>query len=366
MKNMISELTIKNFKSIKDITLSCKQVNIFVGKPNTGKSNILEAISLLSGGGLVPGKRFFDGAIHYESLDNLFYDQDNSQVISVESSIGSAQLSFFHEDEKFGYFGDSHKTQALRNVLNYSSNIDAYQNLLREKEFAEAITEKINPATYLGSLIYDDGKVERMTSPAWLTPVRNYLFKRQVNIGSSESNYLLPPHGENLWSVMQRTPKLREIAGEFFKQFGLDLVLVHDEKIKKIKIQKESDGIFIHFPYSLVADTLQRMIFHLAAIYSNRDAVILFEEPEAHTYAPYQSYLAGEIIEDEQNQYFITTHSEQIFDSILRPNPEKVAVFFVDYQDYQTIVRSLSEEEISDLLNSYTSIFQNLDGYAVP
>jgi hypothetical protein len=47
---------------------------------------------------------------------------------------------------------------------------------------------------------------------------------------------------------MQRTPKLREIAGEFFKQFGLDLVLVHDEKIKKIKIQKESDGIFIHFP----------------------------------------------------------------------------------------------------------------------
>jgi predicted ATP-dependent endonuclease of OLD family len=71
------------------------------------------------------------------------------------------------------------------------------------------------------------------------------------------------------------------------------------------------------------------MIFHLAAIYSNRDAVILFEEPEAHTYAPYQSYLAGEIIEDEQNQYFITTHSEQIFDSILRPNPEKVAVFFV-------------------------------------
>ncbi|MDZ7336887.1 MAG: AAA family ATPase, partial [candidate division KSB1 bacterium] len=45
---MISILEIKNFKSIKHITLDCRKVNIFIGKPNTGKSNILESVSIFS------------------------------------------------------------------------------------------------------------------------------------------------------------------------------------------------------------------------------------------------------------------------------------------------------------------------------
>ncbi len=45
---MISNLTIRNFKSIKELSLSCRKLNIFIGEPNTGKSNILEALSLRS------------------------------------------------------------------------------------------------------------------------------------------------------------------------------------------------------------------------------------------------------------------------------------------------------------------------------
>ena len=45
---MINELEIHNFKSIKDLTLPCKRFNIFIGEPNTGKSNILEALGLVS------------------------------------------------------------------------------------------------------------------------------------------------------------------------------------------------------------------------------------------------------------------------------------------------------------------------------
>lgn len=364
MKTIINELTIKNFKSIKEIKLDCKQVNIFIGKPNTGKSNILEAISLLSGG-LVPGKKFFDGSIYYETLDNLFYDQEISEIVSIESNIGTVQLSYFQGDDKFGFFGDTYKTNAIGNVLKFSSVSEAFQNFIKDKEFAESITDKINAETYVGAKIYGEGKVEQITS-LLRTRVHNYLYKRLRNHNNNETGYLLPPHGDNLWGVFQRTLKLREITGELFKQFGLDLVLVRDnENSKKIVIQKNLEGISYQLPYSLVADTLQRMIFHLAAIYSNRDAVILFEEPEAHTYAPYQSYLADEIIADEQNQYFITTHSNDIFDSLLREAPEKVAVFIVGYEDYKTKVRPLTDEEVNDYLTGYASIFQNLDGYSV-
>lgn len=45
---MIKKLKVRNFKSIKHLKLDCKRVNIFIGKPNTGKSNILESIGIFS------------------------------------------------------------------------------------------------------------------------------------------------------------------------------------------------------------------------------------------------------------------------------------------------------------------------------
>jgi len=385
MKNMISELTIKNFKSIKDITLSCKQVNIFVGKPNTGKSNILEAISLLSGN-VIFNKKFLDGALYYENINDLFNMRDYAQPIYVKGDGSTAQLSYYPTDRMFGYFADNKATNALSNVLGYSTALDALNNFVQEKKFAEDLVgvdafnagirnlqtgQEFNGKTpansYFGALINRDGAVSYSTGTSRLSPIRSYHYKRQSQHGNPEIGYLLPPHGDNLLEVLRHTPALQEVMHDFFEPFGFDIVLVLDSNdgVNSIRIQKKYGTFHVQLPYSLVADTLQRMIFHLGAMYSNSDAVILFEEPEAHTYVPYQSYLAGEIIEDEQNQYFITTHSDQILDSLLRPNPEKVAVFIVDYYDSQTIVRPLSEEEVSDLLNSYASIFQNLDGYAV-
>ncbi|MGF2413915.1 MAG: AAA family ATPase, partial [Ferruginibacter sp.] len=45
----IDNIEIKNFKSIRDAKINdCSRVNIFIGYPNVGKSNILEAIGLLT------------------------------------------------------------------------------------------------------------------------------------------------------------------------------------------------------------------------------------------------------------------------------------------------------------------------------
>jgi AAA15 family ATPase/GTPase len=44
----IKDFQIKNFKSIKDVKLSCKKINLFIGEPYSGKSNLLEVFALLS------------------------------------------------------------------------------------------------------------------------------------------------------------------------------------------------------------------------------------------------------------------------------------------------------------------------------
>ena len=45
---MISQIHIKNFKSIVDLTLDLGRVNLFIGENGSGKSNILEAVAFLS------------------------------------------------------------------------------------------------------------------------------------------------------------------------------------------------------------------------------------------------------------------------------------------------------------------------------
>ena len=79
---MIGTLEIKQFKSIRHLKLDCKRVNIFIGEPNTGKSNILESLGLVS---FAPyarygndGKRF----VRFERTGNLFYDEDLDEPIA--------------------------------------------------------------------------------------------------------------------------------------------------------------------------------------------------------------------------------------------------------------------------------------------
>ena len=47
----------------------------------------------------------------------------------------------------------------------------------------------------------------------------------------------------------------------------------HEEKLE---FQRELDGVVISLPYFTLSDTLQRLIFHLSAILSNKNSVIVF------------------------------------------------------------------------------------------
>ena len=75
---MINKLEIKNFKSIKEEKINCKRLNVFIGKPNVGKSNILEAVSMLGGYNSIKEERIFSEYVRYEKIRNLYYDNDRN------------------------------------------------------------------------------------------------------------------------------------------------------------------------------------------------------------------------------------------------------------------------------------------------
>jgi len=57
------------------------------------------------------------------------------------------------------------------------------------------------------------------------------------------------------------------IKKQIFEPFGLKLVFKTSES--KIEVLKETEDVFVSYPYSLISDTLQRIVFYLTAINSN-------------------------------------------------------------------------------------------------
>ena len=81
---MIRKIEVKNFKSLKDIYLNFRKVNLFIGEPNTGKSNLLEVFGMLSfcWYGMKYGFRLND-FVRFENISNLFFDENVEDNIII-------------------------------------------------------------------------------------------------------------------------------------------------------------------------------------------------------------------------------------------------------------------------------------------
>lgn len=71
----INSVTIKNFKSIKNLNLNLNQLNVLLGQNGTGKTNIIEAI------------RYYYDSMTEEKIQNTNFDIENPFSNEIEISI---------------------------------------------------------------------------------------------------------------------------------------------------------------------------------------------------------------------------------------------------------------------------------------
>jgi AAA15 family ATPase/GTPase len=329
---MIKKLEIKNFKSLKHLKLDCKRVNIFIGKPNTGKSNILESVGIFS----LPYTSIRDSnmwdlkdLIRFENMTNLFYDQNTGEKIKITIDGIFCEIEF--ENGTFRGIMVDKTREIFRFSWDYSGKMDALSK----------------PSTH----------------PLLAPPFKFYRFAVKEKFTSYESNFLLPPSGENLLQVLLVNKALRKVTADIFSEYGLSFVLKPREM--KLELQKRvEEGVIISYPYSLTSDTLQRVVFYLAAIETNKGSVLIFEEPEAHAFPYYTKFLAERIAFDKVNQYFISTHNPYFLLSVLEKAPkEDVGIFITYFENYETRVKALTDGDMTKVLDLDTSVFFNLDQF---
>jgi len=327
--NFIKKLNISNFKSIKNLHLETKRVNVFIGEPNSGKTNIIEALSFL---GMSMNDQYnFKEVFRFDSIDDLFPDSDVSNPIKV-----------FTDDIKF--------------VLEYEVNqAGAISNQFLGQYF------KKKEEILLNYHLRYDGTIDNPQGQ-FSNNICFYSFKKHKDFRKHFRPFLNPPFGDNIPSLLLSNSPLKKLVSDIFKEKGFKLELKPKEN--KMGIAKMVDGDIYSYPYFSVSETLQRIVFMVLAIESNKNMVLIFDEPESNTFPFYTKYIAERIALDKSNQYFLTTHNPYLLNSIIEKTPSsELNVIVTTMKKFETKCYPLNSKQKEQAIEMGADLFFNIQKF---
>lgn len=347
---MIKNLKVENFKSIKNLNISCTKFNIFIGDPNVGKSNILEALGLFSSylyAEYSQDKKIISkDFVRYDDLSNLFYNGDLSEKISV--SIGDYKLQLSADGDEISY-----------TIYKLSSN-NEYTGDKKSKQQNRIMTSFQTKLNFFGDYLslFNHSKQTQLKLPL----IKKYKHLEKEKFGFKQFSFLLPPFGSNLLVLLNTNASLLQDFNDILENFDLKLMLRTTEG--KIECVRDIKGKLIAIPLKAIAETFHQLFLLLGAIETNKDSVLIFEEPETHMFPKYAKYIAEMMVNDYgNNQYFISTHNPYFLLSMIeKAKKEDISVFAVSYQKYKTVVNKLTAKDIQNILEAEDPFF-NIDKY---
>ena len=357
MSNHIDHIEITNFKSIRHQKIEgCKRINVFIGYPNVGKSNILEALSLNCIPLLRLGESFhLNDLVRLHDFSELFYNRDyRSQLL----------IKLFYQKSN----GKEKEIELTGNIdSNFNSCNIVFKEFLNENHSRSNVISDTsvngnatikNPNDQILYSFLNNGD-KPITSL-----IKKYDYRSSVVLMLNRGFSLSIPFGGNLIDLLQRNFDFGKELVDIFKEYGLKIFLESDS----ISLTKElPNGISVRIPYHQMADTLRRLIFYKASIMSNENSVLLFEEPEAHMFPPYISKFTGDIIynKENNNQYFINTHSPFVMNDFLEDARDELSVYVVGLKNGETVIKRLSDEQMHDVYQYGIDLFFNIERYLV-
>ena len=325
---MLNNIEIKNFKGIKDLKLeNFSKINFFVGKANTGKTSILEALYafLLKNPNdimlLLDVRRMH---IDSDAFQSFFYDYTLEKKPTIKS--GDAEL-IIDCDRNSQYTNIStNKNNTITDLSNGINEINfIYQNSQGKKTFnIKKIFLNLDQIQFQHSLNLEGSFV--------FPEINDVDFIYQ---GSFYDNNLI----EYLSKIVEEKEKKEDLK-KICKEFSEDIEELYFSK-NKIVIQKTNLKNAINF--KLLGEGFKKYIAIQASILSEKKYILIDELENGLHYEGIEKLLNAILKTNDDVQFFITTHNlellQKLSEILHNEREEKISVFSI-YEDSENNMKA--------------------------
>ena len=354
---LFNSIGIKNYKSfdeegiiIKDIS----KINLIIGKNNSGKSNILSFLKLLS--------EHSDNSRRIElKIEDQFRRNGKNLSIVVELRVGEIfdvypQLSDHFKDDEIISIELDLKNHEI--VSSFVDGIDHNHTLLKLQSQHSSTANSILKETINNTI--KNILINEFNNFKDLMYIPHF---RQITNKDSETDKR-NISGDNIIPMLfkMQNPRLGEEQNKeaFLKiqDFVRDLVGVSDLKIE-IPYDKQNIIVEMHdnrLPISSFGTGIHELVIMCSALAIYQNHIVCIEEPEIHLHPELQRKFL-KFLNSTDNTYFITTHSNVFLDF------NGASITHIVYDGHSSKVRSSgtslkSNEILNDLAYKASDILQ--------
>lgn len=351
---MITELRIHGLKSIKNLTIPCKSLNIFAGTNSSGKSTILQSLLMLSQIAGSNGENIYDGEFlklgSFDEIQSKLCSKDNIKVgVSFEDH-STTDIEFSENGIKDADDFDSLEFRAAQKL---------FFDLSYKKKFYHIPFDRIGVAeTYPKNTTKTKFGLNCECALSYYESVKKAAFPQPLDealISTEEKNLRTLDSQVNYWLDQILGVKLRTFDGNPKSSY----VTATYEGLDGIEYRPMNVGSGISYIVSIL----------IVCLASEKESTILIENPEIHLHPKAQSRLVDFLymIAKSGRQLFIETHSDHIFNGIRagiateQMSANEIAVNFIHAEKNETQVEQILFGKRGKIINPQNDLFDQFD-----
>lgn len=301
---LFKNITIKDFRGFEQVTISnLSQINVFLGKNNSGKSTILEAIFLLTGMSNpdVPNRinrlRTMEGN-SMEQFKYLFHNINFQNHPKFEANLFGEEYRYLELSPLYNMATSGGKvypdsSAKISTSSETSSNITGIKSSFKTKKGTQETKEYENSLTVL-----PDGTIRNSID-------ENY--KETINA------IFIPTDKRDLNASMNYA----ELVKKQKKEFVIESLKRFDNKIQSVEVLPDDiylgmEGMEELLPVSMAGDGMRRFITIISSIANPSNKIILIDEIDNGLHHTAYKLLWKNIFNmaiTNDVQLFITTHN---------------------------------------------------------
>lgn len=340
---MLKNIKITGYKSIENLNLDLKPINILIGSNGVGKSNF----------------------INFFKLINNIYEQRLQQYVLKSGADNLLRYGRKHTSHISGFL--SFGNNAYRVVLAPTES----DSLMIEREESIYTPNRNNPIFWNSNLLESGIKNSNDYRDAYLrvhlSSFKIYHF-HDTSTGSSlrtsakiDDNRALRENGDNLaaylYYLQKKTPKTFnriektiQMVAPFFDRFNLEPDRLDESRIKLVWNEKGKEEIYFDSTH-LSDGSLRFIALATLLLQPELPSTIIIDEPELGLHPVAINKLAGLIKSAAQQgcQVIVSTQSVNLLNNFAAED-----IITVDKENDQSTFQRLNSEDLSNWLKDFT------------